>query len=441
MRLAAWRDAAAERWPALWTLAVIVLPAAALVLAVLYIIYRLVDPLPPHRFVLAAGIAGSGYDNYARRYAEILARDGVELEIRNTAGAVEDLEVLRDPASGVQAAITTLGFAQPGDAKDLSSMGGAFDAVVFVFYRGAEPVTQFSEFRGKRLSIGNPGTSLRPLILQLLNASDAVDASTRFVDLDYGGAWIDALVAGEIDVAIFPSQLDTDYLRRALDAPGVRLMNVTQAGAIAKTIPGFKRVVLWRGLINLARNVPNEDVDLLATGNSVLVRNDLHPALQYLLLKALREVHSPQGPFNRLGEFPSEQPNDLPLSPTAERFYRSGPTLWQEYTSFWLTSLLDRIVFFVIPIVAALIPVIGFAPRAYRWLGTRRVVQLHGALGKLERELAGSADKSGLAGLQARLAEIEEAVRSLKVARPFEVDLHRLRIHLRMVQDEVGRLA
>jgi hypothetical protein len=439
MSLAVWRHAAAERWPALWTLSVIVLPSLVIVLAILYVIYRLVDPLPPRRFVIAAGIAHSGYDNYARRYAEILARDGVELEIRNTTGAVEDLELVRDPASGVQAALSTLGFAQPGDEKDLYSMGGVFDAVIFVFYRGAEPITQFAQFRGKRVSIGTPGTSIRPLILQVLNASDAVDASTRLVDLDYGTG-IDALIAGEIDVAVFPSQLDTDYLRRGLDAPDLRLMNVAQAGAIAKTIPGFKRVVLWRGLIGLARDVPNEDVDLLATGNSVLVRKDLHPALQYLLLKALREVHSPQGPFNRLGEFPSEQPNDLPLSPTAERFYRSGPTLWQEYTSFWLTSLLDRIVFFVIPIIAALIPVIGFAPRIYRWLGVRRIAQLHSALGKLERELARSANKSGLAEFQARLAEIETAVRSLRVARPFEVDLHRLRIHLHMVQDEIAGL-
>jgi hypothetical protein len=77
-------------------------------------------------------------------------------------------------------------------------------------------------------------------------------------------------------------------------------------------------------------------------------------------------------PFNRLGEFSAEQPNDLPLSPTAEAFYRSGPTFWQQYTSFWLTSLLNRIVFFIIPVVAALIPVIGFAPRFYRWLRVRR---------------------------------------------------------------------
>jgi hypothetical protein len=82
-------------------------------------------------------------------------------------------------------------------------------------------------------------------------------------------------------------------------------------------------VVLWQGLVDLTatRDIPDADVNLLASGNSLLVRKDLHPALQYLLLEAIREVHSAPGPFNRLGEFPSEQPNDLPLkSETLHRF-------------------------------------------------------------------------------------------------------------------------
>ena len=106
-------------------------------------------------------------------------------------------------------------------------------------------------------------------------------------------------------------------------------MSVAQAEAIAKTVPGLKHVVLWRGLIDLSRDIPNSDVDLLALRNRLLVRKELHPALQYLLLQAMREVHSAPGPFNRLGEFPAEQPNDLPLSATAEAFYRSGPLFWQ----------------------------------------------------------------------------------------------------------------
>ena len=417
----------------------IVIAMAAIVVVALYVAYRLVDPLPPHRFVIAAGAAGSGYDNFARQYARILARHGVDLEIRNFAGAVENLDRLRDPTSGVQAALATFGVTQPADADIFYSLGGIFDAAIFIFYRNAEPVTLFTQLRGQRLSIGMPGTALRLLMLEVLKATDALDASTQLLDPDYTQT-VDALIAGEIDVLITPQQ-DLDRIQDTLSIPGIRLMSVAQAQAIAKTVPGLKHVVLSRGLLDLSRDIPNSDVDMLASRNRLLVRKDLHPALQYLLLEAMREVHWPAGPFNRLGEFPAEQPNDLPLSPTAEAFYRSGPTFWQRYTSFWLSSLLNRIAFFIIPVIVTLIPLIGFAPRIYRWLYVRRIDRLHRALGNLERELARNADTSRLADYQDRIVEIETDVRLLRVARAFEVDLQRLRAHLRMVQEDVSRMA
>jgi len=426
-------------WRKLWKPLVILLPWTAIVLAVLYIIYQLVDPLPPRRFAIAAGIPGTGYDVFARQYARILTRDGVDLEVHNYASAIEHFDVLRDATSPVQAALTTFGFTQPSDAATLYSLGGISDTAIFLFYKNADPITRFAQFRGKRLSIGMPRTALRTLMLDVLKATGALDDSIHLSDLDYREA-IDALIAGEIDLVTVAAQIGDSVLQHALGAPGIQLMNVAQAEAIAKTVPGLKHVVLWRGLISLDRDIPDSDIDLLALRNRLLVRKDLHPALQYLLLEAMREVHGAPGPFNRLGEFPAEQPNDLPLSPTAQAFYRSGQTFWQRYTSFWLTSLLNRIVFFVIPIVAMLIPVIGFAPRFYRWLYVRRIDQLHRALGNLERELAQSADTCRFVEYQTRIAEIESSVRLLKVARPFEVDLQRLRIHLRLVQEDLGRM-
>ena len=414
--------------------------SAAVVAAVLYIAYRWIDPLPPRHFAIAAGATGSGYEDFARHYARILARDGVTLTIRNAVGAVEDLELLRDPGSGVQAALTAFGVTQPHDPDILYSLGGTFDAAIFICYRDSQPITQFAQFRGKRVSIGSPGTALRAMMLQVLKATGALDPSISLLDLDSAQA-VDGLIAGEIDIAVFPQERGWSLLQRSLSGPGVRLMNVAQAEAIAKTVPGLKHVVLWRGLVDLPHDVPSSDIDLLASRNRLLVRKDLHPALQYLLLEAMREVHWPAGPFNRLGEFPAEQPNDLPLSPTAEVFYRSGPTFWQRYTSFWLTSLLNRIVFFVIPLIAAMIPVIGFARPLYRWLQLRRIDQLHRALGRVERELAQNATNSTrLAEYEMRIVEIESAARTLKVARTFEVDLHRLRVHLRMVREDLSRL-
>src|SRR5205807_5588050 len=94
----------------------------------------------------------------------------------------------------------------PADADLFYSLGGIFDAAIFILYRSAEPITVFAQFRGKRLSIGMPGTALRSLMLEVLRATDGLDASTDRLDLDYTQS-IDALIAGEIDVAIVP-QLD-----------------------------------------------------------------------------------------------------------------------------------------------------------------------------------------------------------------------------------------
>ena len=165
---------------------VVALLSTAVALAVLYVLFRVVDPLPPSRLVIAAGMAGSGYENFAKHYARIFAQQGVELEIRNSAGAVENLELLRDPASGVQAALTTFGFTQPADVDTLYSLGGVLDAAIFVF-TGTRSLFRFLlSFGGKRLSIGVPGSALRALTLEVLKATDALDASTRLVDdLDY----------------------------------------------------------------------------------------------------------------------------------------------------------------------------------------------------------------------------------------------------------------
>jgi hypothetical protein len=50
-------------------------------------------------------------------------------------------------------------------------------------------------------------------------------------------------------------------------------MNVVQAEALSKTVPGLKHVVLSRGLIDLSRDVPSSDVDLLASRNRLPPRH------------------------------------------------------------------------------------------------------------------------------------------------------------------------
>ena len=73
------------------------------------------------------------------------------------------------------------------------------------------------------------------------------------------------------------------------------------------------------GLADLARNLPPENIQLLAPKTSLVVRRDLHSALQYMLLDAALEIHGGPGVFQQAGQFPAPEAIDLPLSDKATR--------------------------------------------------------------------------------------------------------------------------
>ena len=66
-------------------------------LALIYFI-----PAPPSKVVMAVGFKGTSFEYFAKQYREIFARYNVELELRETGGAVDNVKLLQDPESGVQ---------------------------------------------------------------------------------------------------------------------------------------------------------------------------------------------------------------------------------------------------------------------------------------------------------------------------------------------------
>src|SRR5260370_41610457 len=85
-------------------------------LAALIATYMLfVEAPPPRKIVIASGGRNGAYYHFALKYAEELQKEGLTLEIRETAGSVENLELLKDDSSGVAIAIVQSGVA---DAED-----------------------------------------------------------------------------------------------------------------------------------------------------------------------------------------------------------------------------------------------------------------------------------------------------------------------------------
>lgn len=407
--------------------------------------FQFVQPAPPRHIVISTGGEGGAYYHFAGRYAAILARNGVALEVRSSAGSLENLQRLEKGEADV--AFVQGGVAlRPDDQREsysfedapLQSLGSLFYEPVWIFYRGERKIDRLTDLAGRRVAIGQEGSGVRQLAQQLLDAND-VPAGGRLLPLS-GLQAAEELQQGRIDAAFIIAAQEAPVVQVLLRSPGIRVMSFSQAEAYQRRFPFLYRLLMPHGVVDLVRDFPAEDVTLLAPTANLVVRGDLHPALQSLLLQAAAEVHGGAGFFQGRGEFPAYKDAFLPLSAEAARYYRSGPPFLQRYLPFWLAVLIDRLVVLLVPVVALLIPLLKVAPALYSWRVRSKVFRCYGELKFLENDLKHHFRPEALPDYRARLDAIDAEASELPVPLAFADLVYTLREHVNLVRQTLLRL-
>lgn len=419
-------------------LVIAVFAVAALTVTILWMAIAAVRPMPPHTLTMATGPEGSAYREFGKRYREILAREGIELRLLSTEGAMENLARLRDPQSSVDVGFLQSGITSRKESPGIASLGTVFYEPLWFFYRDAYRGKGIQGLRGKKISIGPEGSGTRTLALELL-ARNGIDR--RFADLlpltpEEAG---ERLLSGEIDAALMLTSWDAPVVQRLLTAKGIELASFPRTDAYLALYPFLNKIVLPEGVVDLAKNRPSSDVLLFAPKANLMVRRDLHPALQYLLLEAAEQVHSGPGMFQKAGQFPAAESIDLPLSDEARQFYRSGRPFLQRHLPFWLAVLIGRLLFLLIPVAGVLYPLLRLFPAIYGWQMQRRIYRLYGELRFLEYDLEARGAGQSIDELISRLDRIEEKANRIRVPAFYANMLYTLREHIALVGERLEK--
>jgi hypothetical protein len=284
------------------------------------------------------------------------------------------------------------------------------------------------------MSTGAVGSATRALTLKLM-ALNRVDPKRLQLSADTPDDEAHRLIAGEIDVAPILSAWDSPAVQKLLVAPDITLIGWRRADAYVALDPKFSKLILPEGVADLASNRPPADVPLLASKASLVVRRDLHPALQYLLLRAAMEVHGRAGIFQHANEFPAPEVVDLPMSDDANHLYKSGPSILQRTLPFWLAELVQRLLIIVLPLAGIVYPLWSVLLRTYRWQMQRRIFRLYSELRLIERTLRGSSDPTVRAQMRARIEALERRAAELKIPISFAEMGFNLRAHARALSE------
>lgn len=402
---------------------------------------RFVHPSPPSVLVLSAANADSPYYRYAERYRAVFARNGVKLDVRESAGSFANLDALQNPRSGVQAGFVQGGITSHNDTQGLLSVGRVSYEPVWVFYSGSSTIERLADLKGKRILVGPAGSGTNAIALRLLAANGVNGENASLITQELPN-YVDLLSQGKADAGFLILAPGAKTVQRLFKAPDVRLMNFSNADAYAQRFPSLSHLILREGVVDFANNVPPADTSLISTTAAVLVREDTHPALVNLLAQALQEVHGQpilgasgqQDLFQSPGLFPTSADPEFAFSDEALRVYRSGPPFLQRYVPFWVATTFDRLTLSFVVLLPILIPLLRFAPQIYTWRIRRRIFRWYGALKRLEASAKVAKTSEERSANLMELDRIEASVDNLPIPLGFADQFYELRQNIELTR-------
>jgi len=420
-----------SRWQIFSGLAAAVFIAGVISLALIYFI-----PAPPSKIIMATAFKGASFEYYGRQYRDIFAQNHVELELRETAGAVENVRLLQDAKSGVQIAFVTGGISDEKRAPGLLSLGTVYNQPYWIFYSSPEPINRLSQLKGKRIAVGPVGSATR-FSAQKILGKGGVNSETATLMPFAGLEAVKAMNDGRVDVVWIIGSPDATAVKAFLVNPNIRLLGFPTAEAFTRIFPELVRLELPKGVVDIDQIIPPNDVPLIGTTSKVLVRSDIHPEIVQLLLKTMVEVHKGQEIFQRSGEFPNGTDAEYPVAATAIDFYKSGPSFMQRHLPLWLSVHVQRAIAVLITAIAIGIPLAHYLPLIYKWSARRRLLYWYGQLMALEASFDARPNDRHLLETQAEIDRIEDAVSHIRIPLTFTDQLYNLRSHIEIVRRKI----
>ena len=418
---------------------IILCPAVVIAILAFVFVYYFVDPFPPRRISIGCGPPEGANFIFAKAYREILSREGIALDLINTAGSAENLKLLGAKSGGIDIAFVQGSMKILAQNTDLVSLGSLFFEPLWIFHRNGLALRRIPDMKGLRLGVGEEGGGTKILTMRLLELNGLNSQNTRILASGYQQA-ADMLLNGEVDVAFFVSTHLTSHVINLIDSKSVKLMGLERAEAYALLYHYLYVLKLPEGVIDFEANIPARDLTLVAPTTQLVARPDLHPALINLLLEAAKEVHESGGEFEREGEFPTPKYLDFKLSPEAERFYKSGPPFLQRYLPFWIAILVSRMTLLLLPFVVVVLPFFKLMPLIYRWRMRSKIYRWYSKLRAFDPERHKEEAIERLREYLIKLEGIEEKVSNISVPLSFSEELYHLRMHIDMLRSKLKQM-
>ena len=371
-----------------------------------YITFQFIQPSPKKEITIATGSKTGEYYNTALKYKELLEKEKVKVNIIETNGSIENLELLNNKK-------VDIAFVQNGTINNyynleiLSSI--YFEPLWFFYNKNIQNPTYIKDFLNKKISIGSSKSGTENLALEILNINGIDSNNTNLLNLNTNESK-EALKKGEIDAMFIVTSPNSQIIKELLLDENIYLLSFKRANAYSKKFTYLNSITLYEGTINLNDNLPNEDKNLLATTALLVTHKDFSDELVRIFLKKVKEVNSAKTLFSNENEFPNLSNINENINKEAKRYLVQGDTWLEKIFPYWIASNIDRLKILLIPLLTLLIPISKGLFPLYRWSIRSKIYRWYDELQSIDLSLEGLEKEE----LKKKLIELEKLKKEIK---------------------------
>ena len=411
-------------------------PAILLIIASFYVTSQFIQPAPKKELVIATGSQTGNYYTTALAYQALLQEEGIKVTILNSAGSVENLSLLKEKKADI--AFVQNGIA--GNEHNVELLASLYYEPLWIFYKNDNYTMDYViQLIGKTIAIGKSQSGTEHLSRMILQDNGITSKNTNIINLSTTQAK-EKLIQGEIDGLFIVSSAQSSIIKALLEEPTINLLSIKRSKAYSQKYSFLESLNLYEGTIDLYKNLPDEDIRLLATTANLVANSDVPEELIRILMKKVQFIHSSKTLFSQDNQFPNTSNTNLVINEEALKYLKNGDSFLEKIFPYWIASNIDRLKILLIPILTLMFPLFKGVLPLYQWTMRSKIYRWYDQVNEIDQHIPTMSQEEQLQTIKDLEALKLEIQKETKVPLSFMGEYYNLIMHIDMICKKLEKL-
>jgi TRAP transporter TAXI family solute receptor len=397
----------------------------------------------PSHFSIATGDINGNYHKMGLVYKDELSKKGINVELINSKGSIENLELLSNKKVDFAFLQNNL-LDSKNSYKNIKGIASLYNEPIFVFYRKSLNINLLSDIKNKKVAIGSKGSGTYFLANKILEVNGITE---KDIKPNYLSSYDSAkkLINNEVDVAFIVISLDNNIVKELVYNKDISLFSFENYKAYKYHSFSLGNLKIPQGYYDIGKNIPSKEITLLTALATLACQETIPPRIVESLLISIKDItqrdyHESLSFENSGFNFPSDKYVDFEIHSASDLFFKEGPSFLTKYFSYTVALLLSRLKYFLIPLIPFILIFIRVIPGIYNFRLGLIMKKKYKELGDIEKSVVTARNKEDLDLLNIKINDLKKDmdITSQKIPAQYQRNIYDWKMHISLIQDIVN---